>query len=149
MYTSYTHNITLCSYTVQKVGKNAIWVTKLKIQPKKDEFQVPPQPGPQGVDQLLHVDQLWGVDKIWKKNFHFQTFFVDFRHEITEKGKKMNKKAWKRLKKVVRPAFQCGQILKQINQYNCLTKLNFTFVARVASFFHFFRNLFHCNTSLH
>ena len=40
--------------------------------------------------------------KIWKKHVHFQTFFVDFRREI-------NKKGWKRLKKVVRPAFGCAQ----------------------------------------
>ena len=39
----------------------------------------------------------------------FQMFFVDFRHEITEKGLKWAKKGWKRLKRVVRPAFGCAQ----------------------------------------
>ena len=38
-------------------GGNQHAVTK--NQPKKDNFEVPPQ----GVNQLLHVDQLWGVDK--------------------------------------------------------------------------------------
>ena len=35
----------------------------------------------------------------------FQTFFVDFRHEINEKGLKWTKTGWKQLKRVVRPAF--------------------------------------------
>ena len=49
-----------------------------KNQLKKDYFGVLPQ----GDNQLLNVNQLWGVDK----NRVFQTFFVDFRREITEKG---------------------------------------------------------------
>ena len=63
---------------------------KVKNQPKKDDFEVPPQ----GVDQLVHVDQLYGVGKIFKKVFfcHFQTLFVDFSGEITEEGLKMTKK---------------------------------------------------------
>ena len=45
-----------------------------------------------------------------KKNFvHFQTLFVDFRREITEKGKKWTKKIENSWKKVVRPAFGCPQ----------------------------------------
>ena len=67
---------------------------KVKNQPKKDKFEVPPQ----GVDQLLHVNQLWGVDKT---TFFcsFSDVFVDFSREITEKALKWTKKVEKRMKK--------------------------------------------------
>ena len=40
---------------------------------------------------------------------HFQTFFVDFSCEITEKALKWTKKVEKRLKKRFRPALGCAQ----------------------------------------
>ena len=43
-------------------------------------------------------------NKIW-----FWTFFVDFSHEITEKGLKSTKMLENGWKKVVRPAFGCAQ----------------------------------------
>ena len=46
-------------------------IKKVKNQPKKDKFQVPPQ----GVDKLLYVDQLWGVDK---DTYFFLFIFSDF-----------------------------------------------------------------------
>ena len=42
----------------------------------------------------------------------FQTFFVDFNCEITEKGMKSTKKFENGWKKVVRPAFMCCKHLK-------------------------------------
>ena len=54
-----------------------------KNQLKKDHFELPPQ----GVNQLLHVDLLRGEDKTMFFVLS-QTFFVDFRREIIDKGLK-------------------------------------------------------------
>ena len=43
---------------------------------------------------------------------HFRTVFVDFRREITEKGKNWTKKLENGWKKRFRPAFRCAQHLK-------------------------------------
>ena len=50
----------------------------------------------------------------WSNFFsvQFQTFFVDFRREISEKGKKWTNKLENGWKKVVQPAFRCAQHLK-------------------------------------
>ena len=56
----------------------SLMLIKSKKSTQKDNFEVPPQ----------GVDQLWGVNK----NRFFQTFFVDFSCEITEKGLKSTKK---------------------------------------------------------
>ena len=85
------------SWGSQKLTKN---IKKVKNQPKKDNFEVPPQ----GVDQLLHVDQLWGVDKY--------TFFYSFSDVLCWfqtlnhwKRFEMNKIGWKMAEKNVSTSF--------------------------------------------
>ena len=54
----------------------------------------------------------------WSKYFfvHFQTFFVDFRREISEKGLKW-KKNWKRLKKSISTSFRVHAALESWSKY--------------------------------
>ena len=61
-----------------------------------------------GKKMILHINQLWGVDKYQFCLFIFRRFcwFQPWNHW---KKFKMNKKAWKRQKKVGRPAFGCAQ----------------------------------------
>ena len=67
---------------------------KLKNQPKKDNFESPPQ----GVDQLLHVNQLWGVNKNTFFWFFFRCFYW-FQPWNHWKWFEMNKKGWQTAEK--------------------------------------------------
>ena len=85
-----------------------------KNQPKKDDFEVPPE----GVDQLLHVDQLWWVDK----NIIFCSFsdvFCWFQ-PITEKGLKWTKKVESGWKKCFEQLLGASSTQKLVKIHNTL-----------------------------
>ena len=81
-------------------------IKKVRNQPKKDDFEVPPK----GVDQFF---------------VHFHTFFVDCSLEITGKGLKWPKMVETGWKKVFWPAFKCCKHLKAGQNTQHLVSLSF------------------------